>query len=145
MIRRRFIQMCAGGLLLDRANLQAAETHLVLVAAVNSSFSNIAANDVRKAYLGVSVLVNDKAIVPIINSSNPDTKELFLQRVLFMSSAVFERHSIGRIFRNGGNKMSDFSDVVALANALSANPLSISFMQANDARKLSSVRVLAEL
>jgi hypothetical protein len=117
----------------------------VLIASSASVLPVIAPNDVRKAFLGLPVVVNEKTIVPILNSSSADAKELFLQRVLFMSSPVFERHSIGRVFRNGGNKLADYTDQVALINAISVNPLCVSFMNIVDAKKLTSIRVLGEL
>jgi hypothetical protein len=134
-----------GVVLLPSAAVYANENSLVLVASSGSTLPAIKANDVRKAFLGLPVTVNEKTIVPIVNSSNNDTKELFLQRVLFMSGTVYERHSVGRVFRNGGNKLAEFSDPIALASALTANPLSISFMLAVDAKKMSTVKILGEL
>jgi hypothetical protein len=134
-----------GVVLLPSAAVYANENNLVLVASSRSTLPAIKANDVRKAFLGLPVSVNEKTIVPIVNSSNNDTKELFLQRVLFMSGTVYERHSVGRVFRNGGNKLAEFSDPMALASALTANPLSISFMLAVDAKKMSTVKILSEL
>jgi hypothetical protein len=145
MTRRAFIQLCVGAFFFNRTSAMAAESPLVLVASAASPLTAIPANDVRKAFLGVPVLVNDKALVPLVNSSSADSKELFLQRVLFMSSAVFERHCLSRIFKNGGNKIGDFSDATSLTNALNANPHSISYMQLGDARKFTSLRILGEL
>jgi hypothetical protein len=145
MKRRQFLQAFGSVILLRSAATHANEANLVLVAASGSTLPAIKANDVRKAFLGVPVVVNEKIIVPIVNSSNNDTKELFLQRVLFMSGAVYERHSIGRLFRNGGNKLAEFSDPIALASALTANPLGISFMLAADAKRIASVKILGEL
>jgi hypothetical protein len=143
--RRQFMHTIIGVVLLPSAAVYANETNLVLVASSGSILPSIKANDVRKAFLGIPVSVNEKTIVPIVNSSNNDTKELFLQRVLFMSGAVYERHSVGRVFRNGGNKLAEFSDPIALASALNANPLSISFMLAADAKKMTTVKILCEL
>jgi hypothetical protein len=143
--RRQFMHAIIGVVLLPSAAVYANENSLVLVASSGSTLPAIKANDVRKAFLGLPVSVNEKTIVPIVNSSNNDTKELFLQRVLFMSGTVYERHSVGRVFRNGGNKLAEFSDPMALASALTANPLSISFMLAVDAKKMSTVKILSEL
>jgi hypothetical protein len=145
MKRRCFIKACGSFILLSSTQVKAADISLVLVAASGSTLSALNANDVRKAFLGVPVSVNDKIIVPILNSSNSDAKELFLQRVLFMSGAVYERHSIGRVFRNGGNRLADYSDQIALANALATTPFGISFMLAADAKKTSVVKILGEL
>jgi hypothetical protein len=145
MTRRQFMHAFGGVILLRSASTYANEANLVLVAASGSTLPPIKANDVRKAFLGVPVTVSEKIIVPIVNSSNNDTKELFLQRVLFMSGAVYERHSLGRVFRNGGNKLAEFSDSIALANALTATPLGISFMLAADAKKIPSLKILGDL
>jgi hypothetical protein len=145
MKRRQFMQAFGSVILCRSASTHANEANLVIVAASGSNLPPIKANDVRKAFLGVPVTVSEKTLVPLINSSNNDTKELFLQRVLFMSGAVYERHSLGRVFRNGGNKLAEFSDSIALANALAANPLGISFMLAVDAKKIPSLKILGEL
>ncbi len=145
MKRRLFMHAIIGVVLLPSAAVCANESNLVLVASSGSTLPAIKANDVRKAFLGLPVNVNEKTIVPIVNSCNNDTKELFLQRVLFMSGTVYERHSVGRVFRYGGNKLAEFSDPTALASALTANPSSISFMLAIDAKKMSTVKILGEL
>jgi hypothetical protein len=145
MKRRCFIKACGSLILLNSTRVKAADINLVLVTASGSTLTALNANDVRKAFLGVPVSVNDKIIVPILNSGNGEAKELFLQRVLFMSGAVYERHSIGRVFRNGGNRLADYSDQIALTNALNATPFGISFMLATDAKKTSAVKILSEL
>jgi hypothetical protein len=99
MNRRDFL-LSSGGLLLLPLALGAAEADLVLVAGGRSQLPAISPKEVRKIFLGVQVHLGEKEVVPFMNGSITETKELFLQKVLFMSASVYERHMVGRVFRS---------------------------------------------
>jgi hypothetical protein len=144
-MKRRQILLGLGALALRPNHVFAAESSLVLVAGSRSHLPAISANDVRKIYLGVPLVLGEKEVVPLLNVSVSETKELFLQKVLFMSGPVYERHIVGRVFRNGGMRIAEYQDGAALANALSSNLQSISFMAGQDARKQSALKILGDL
>ncbi len=144
MMRRNFLAG-VGALLVTPAAVWASQGGLVLVAGSRSPLPAIGASEVRKIYLGVPLLLADKEVVPLLNLSMPETKELFLQKVLFMSGPVYERHLVGRVFRNGGSRIAEFQDSGALANALSNNTHAISFMSGTEAGKMSTLKILGNL
>jgi hypothetical protein len=144
-MKRRYFLSAVGALLLRPVDTIASESSLVLVSGARSSLPAISPKDVRKIFLGVPLLLGDKEVVPLLNGSVEETKELFLQKVLFMSGPVYERHIVGRVFRNGGARIAEYQDAQILATALSNNLQSISFMAGQDARKLASIKILGDL
>jgi hypothetical protein len=144
MKRREFL-IGVGALALWPTLSSASESNLVLVAGARSTLPAIPPKDVRKIFLGVPLVLGDKEVVPLFNLSVEETKELFLQKVLFMSGPVYERHIVGRVFRNGGMRIAEFQDSTLLSNALVNNLQSISFMAGQDARKLHSIKILGDL
>jgi hypothetical protein len=144
-MNRRSLLISAGALCLRPLMASAQEGSLVLVAGTKSPLPAIAAHEVRRVYLGVPLVVGDKEVVPLLNLTALETKELFLQKVLFMSAPVYERHMVGRVFRNGGSRIVEFQEAQALVNALTSNPYAISFMSPQDAGKIAALRILGML
>lgn len=118
---------------------------IVLVASARSPLSSIAPPDVRRLYLGIPIVQAGREVMPLINHSNTLVKELFLQKVLFMSAQIFERQMVSRVFRQGGAKIPEFSDLRTLAAALIADPMAVSFMMPSALRSLEGLKALNEL
>jgi hypothetical protein len=144
MNRRTFLSG-AGAILVTPIAGWASEGGLVLVVGSRSLLPAIGANEVRKIYLGVPLVLAEKEVVPLLNVTMPETKEMFLQKVLFMSGPVYERHLVGRVFRSGGSRIAEFQDSGALVNALANNSHAISFMSSSEAGKISTLKILGNL
>jgi hypothetical protein len=123
----------------------AQDSGLVLVASARSSLPMLSGEETRKLYLGIPFTHAGREVVPLINNTNAQVRELFLQKVLFMSAQTFERQSVGRVFRNGGNRIAEFQQLPELSAALAADPNSVSFMMPATVGTLSGVKVLSEL
>lgn len=105
-----------------------AEQKLVLVASAQSPIQTLKLADVRKLYLGVPLVLNDTEITPLRNMADTDMQEVFMQKVMYMSSRAYERQILNRVFRSGGHRPEVYTKDADLAEALSTNLFSISYM-----------------
>ena len=122
-----------------------AEPRLVLVANARSALTDISPGAVRRLYLGLPILHDGHQIVPLRNTADAALQELFLQRVLFMSAQAYERQSSAQVFRNGGNRPREYAKLEALLEALANEPWSVTYMDAETAGSLPSLKILAGL
>ena len=123
----------------------AGEPRLVLVASAKSSITDLPSTTVRHLYLGLPIVQDGHAIVPLRNSADPALQELFLQRVLFMSAQAYERQASARVFRNGGSRVREYAKLGSLVEALTTEPWSVTYMDAETAASLPEVKIVARL
>jgi hypothetical protein len=125
--------------------VDAADVHLVLVAGAASPITGLSVAEVRRLYLGVPITRDGHGITPVRNSSDATVREMFLQRVLFMSSMAYERQISARIFRTGGNRLPEYFNLRDVVAALAADPWAISYMSEDTAAGLGAVKVIGGL
>ena len=124
---------------------QAADSRLVVVASAKSSIHDLTTNEVRRAYLGVAVINDGQELLPVRNASDALLKEIFLQKVLFMSANQYERHMVTRVFRGGGERIPEHIDMQQLVNELQADHRKITFMRGDTAAATPGVKIVGEL
>jgi hypothetical protein len=146
LIRRIFASialfLCAIGL---PHALAAEDGRLVLVASAHSPLAALSPSEVRRLYLGMTLTHSGREIVALRNAENPVVREKFLQHVLFMSAQAYERQISARLYRAGGNRIPEFTAVESLLESLAADPLAVTYMQADSAARRPGIKVLAEL
>ena len=133
------------GALFGHAVRAADEGRLVLVASVNSPIATLSPADVRRLYLGIPLTHGGREIVALRNAENPTVKEMFLQHVLFMSAQAYERQISARLYRAGGNRIPELRELRSLLDSLAAEPLAVTYMQADAAARQPAVKIVAEL
>jgi hypothetical protein len=121
------------------------DARLVLVAGANSPVAPLTAAEVRRLYLGVPLTQNGHEIIAIRNAANPVAREMFLQHVLFMSAQAYERQISARLYRSGGNRIPEHTDLRTLVDALAADPWAVSYMPAETAARLPAIKIIADL
>ena len=121
------------------------EGRLVLVASVNSPIATLSPADVRRLYLGIPLTHGGREIVALRNAVDSTVKEMFLQHVLFMSAQAYERQISARLYRTGGNRIPEHHEMRSLLDVLAAEPLAVTYMQADAAARQPAVKILAEL
>lgn len=107
---------------------QATERSLMLVAGQISQSDTFSHAELRKIFLGVSVVRNGVRIKPLLNSTDSRATSVFLQQVVFMSEREYKRQLVSRVFRLGGQRPREYEDIASLVEALRTTPGSISFM-----------------
>src|SRR5206468_10504183 len=111
------------------------DSRLVLVASAQSPLGAFTPAEVRRLYLGITLTHGGREIVALRNAENPMVREKFLQHVLFMSAQAYERQISVRLYRTGGNRIREFTEIQQLLDTLAAEPLAVTFMQADSAAR----------
>ena len=69
----------------------AGDQQLVLVTNAQSPITTLTSVEARRLYLGVPVQVNGRTVIPLRNTSEARLQEVFMQRVMHMATATYER------------------------------------------------------
>ena len=143
VVRVILVALCAW--LLVGPTADAGEVRLVLVASADSPIASLSPAEVRRLYLGVPITQNGHGITPLRNASDDTVREMFLQRVLFMSAMAYERQISARLYRSGGNRLPEYSSARDLVAALAADRWSVTYMSEKAAAEFSGVKIVGEL
>jgi hypothetical protein len=120
---------------------KAEEQRIVVVANAGSGIQSMSAKEVRRAYLGASIVLNGVEVKPLLNQSDKLLTEMFLQKVLFMSADAFERQSISRAFR-GGSSPKVYTTLAELLAALRVDNAAITYMAYDTAVITPGIRIV---
>jgi hypothetical protein len=124
--------------------VQAEEQRIAIVVSARSGIKAISAKEVRRAYLGASIVLDGLEIKPIINQSDKLAGEVFLQKVLFMSAEAYERQLLARTFR-GGSLPKTYENLTDLLSALRKDNSAISYMLYETAIRTPEIRIIGNL
>ena len=119
------------GLLAPARRARAADG-LVIVTTADSPIQSLTPAEVRKLYLGVPLVAYGIEVLPVLNRSDPELQEMFLQKVLFMSGQVYERRMLAKLYREGGNRIADIDARAQLQPMLAADPRRITYVRRGD-------------
>jgi hypothetical protein len=122
----------------------AADGRLVLVASAQSPIARISVEEERKLYLGIPLLVDGQPVQPVRNVTDPVTEEMFLQRIMFMSSQAYERQILGRVFRSGGNPPLVVTDKSELIRVLLDDRMAVTYMLREAAAATRGIKIVTE-
>lgn len=101
---------------------------LVLATSVNSSVPALTTQEARKLFMGIPLEKDGAHPIPLLNTSDALTYEVFLQKVAFMSASVYESQTLSVVFRLGGKRPDSYSDLAALVQALQQNPGTVTYL-----------------
>ena len=121
---------------------EAEQQRLAIVASADSNIKTLSAKEVRRAYLGASIVVDGLEIKPLRNQTNELAEEVFLQKVLFMSEEAYERQLLARTFRGAGRPKS-YNNFFELLMALHNNDATITFMLYGTAVTTPGIRIIS--
>jgi hypothetical protein len=131
----------AGAVLLATSMVHAEEQRIAIVAGAGSGIVVISAKEVRRAYLGASIVLNGVEIKPLLNKTDKLAGEVFLQKVLFMSAEAYERLQLARAFRGGG-RLNTYGNMADLLVALQNDNATITFMLYETAVNTPGIRII---
>lgn len=134
----------AACVLLATPLVRAEEQLVAIVVNAESGITTISAKQVRRAYLGASIVLNGIEIKPLLNETNQMASEVFMQRIMFMSAEAYERQLISRSFQ-GGVRPKVYEDLPELLSALHKDNAAITFMLYQMAIKTPGIRVIGKL
>ena len=122
----------------------ASEQRIAIIVNAASGITTISAKEVRRAYLGASIVLNGIETKPLLNQSDKLASEVFLQRIMFMSDEAYERQLISRTFQ-GGIRPKAYESLPALLSALHNDNAAITFMLYETAIKIPGIRIIGKL
>jgi hypothetical protein len=123
------------------AMAHAEEQRIAIVASAKSGIKVISAKEVRRAYLGASIVLDGVEIKPLLNQTDKLAGEVFLQKVLFMSAEAYERQLISRSFQ-GGSRPKVYENLTDLLAALHNDNATITFMLYETAINNPGIRII---
>jgi hypothetical protein len=134
----------AACVLLATPMAHAEEQRIAIVVNAESEITAISSKEVRRAYLGASIVLNGIEIKPLLNQTDPLATEVFLQKIMFMSSEAYERQLISRTFQ-GGSRPKTYENLTAMLAALHHDNAAITFMLYETALQTSGIRIIGNL
>ena len=142
--RRSFLAVCAAALWAGRAAARDNDA-VVLVAAEQDASLALASVEVRKLFLGFTVLHAGHALRPVRNRSDELLDKIFLQHVMTMSAEAYERRLLAMTLQQGRPRPTEVRSRDALVEALLGIPHSVSFAWQSDLAGVDGIRVVRVL
>jgi hypothetical protein len=122
-----------------------AEASVVLVTGKDSPVEQLSSLDIRKAYLGILVRMEDITVHPVRRRDDERLNQIFLQSVIAMSQRSYERRLLSLVLRFGTPRPVIVSDHDALVQELTSRPIAIGYMWKSDAEADDRVRIIKVL
>ncbi len=146
MIRRLVLLFTA---LLCAASLHGAiaddSRTLVLVRGANGGDIKLTTTEVRRLFLGLPITKNGHTLSAAINHTDPLLYQVFLQKVVFMSSHVYERHLLTNVVRLGGQRPQSYTDPRELLNTLRERSDTVTFMWNDEINPDPAIVIIKDL
>ncbi len=118
---------------------------LVLVTAETSNVPALSPAQVRRLYLGVAVDVDSHSVVPLRNDSDSLLREVFLQKVVYLSEPMYERALMTRVLAGKGVRPPAYDDQKDLLAVLRATPNAVTYLWQDTATATKGIRIVSEL
>jgi len=132
-------------LLLGAAPSVAADRSMVLIVSADSPVTHLDAIEVRKLYLGLSVIRAGLSLRALDNRSDDKLHQAFLQNVVAMPESVYERRLLSIMLQQGARRPQAFETATALLAAVAADPSAVSVAWATEVVQDRRIRVLRVL
>lgn len=123
----------------------AAEQRIVLVSAAKTVVAPLTPPELRRLYLGISVVQNGQTLTPLRNGTDPLLYEIFLQKVIFLSARNYEHQLLSQVFRQGGQRPPLYRNTDELIAALKAESGAVTYMWASTAETLPGLRIIGDI
>jgi hypothetical protein len=107
---------------------QTTQRELVLVCGPDSNVTSVSNAEARKIFLGIPTTIDGQRLKPIRNATDDLINEVFLQKVVFMSKRSYERQLLSRVFRLGGTRPPEYSDLETLMSAILETPGALTYI-----------------
>lgn len=142
--RRNFLTLGVAALGAARA-FALDDDPVVLATAEQDPGLTLASVEVRKLFLGFTVLHAGHALRPVRNRSDALLDNIFLQHVMTMSAEAYERRLLAMTLQQGRPRPLEVRSREALIQALLGIPHSVSFAWQSDIDRVPGVRAVRVL
>lgn len=131
--------------LLAASGTVSAADQLVLIVSADSKVEQLDSLEVRKLFLGLTVIHNGDRLRPVIDEADPRVKEIFLQNIVSMSDSTYDRSVLRLALIQGQIKPTAYKDIALLIKAVIADPTAVSYAWAKDVAHDSRIKILRVL
>jgi hypothetical protein len=139
--RRRFL--CLGIAALWAGRVSAAENGgVVLVTAEPDPDFSLRSVEIRKLFLGFTIVHDGHALQPVRNRSSALLDKIFLQHVVAMSAEAYERRVLFMSLQQGRPRPREVYSRDALIRTLLEVPYSVSFAWQSEVRDVPGINVV---
>jgi hypothetical protein len=132
-------------LLLSAATPALAGEELVLIVAADSKIDKLDSSAVRKLFLGLMTQRRGDRLRPLLNESDAQLKEIFLQNIVSMSDSTYDRHVVQLSLEQGRKQPKVYQSTAQLISSVAADPMAVSYAWLRDVEHDRRVRVLRTL
>jgi len=119
--------------------------HLVLVTDSTTGITALSTSEIHKLFLGLPIEKGGHSLEAAINHSDPFLYEIFLQKIVYMSSISYDRHLLSNVIQLGGRRPQVFNSTQSLINALKQKPGTVSVLWENDVKTRSDLIIIGEI
>ena len=131
--------------LLGASGTVSAADQLVLIVSADSKVEQLDSLEVRKLFLGLTVIHNGDRLRPVLDEADPRVKEIFLQNIVSMSDSTYDRSVLRLALIQGQIKPIAYKDIDLLIKAVIADPTAVSYTWAKDVAHDSRIKILRVL
>jgi hypothetical protein len=132
-------------LLLCAATPALAGEELVLIVAADSKIDQLGSSAVRRLFLGLTVQRSGDRLRPLLNESDAELKEVFLQNIVSMSDSTYDRHVLQLSLEQGRKQPQVFLSNPQLISSVAADPTAVSYAWRKDVEGDKRIRILRTL
>ncbi|HEX4152468.1 MAG TPA: hypothetical protein VHY75_09720 [Steroidobacteraceae bacterium] len=122
-----------------------ADETVVLVVSADSKITSLDSLEVRKLFLGMTVIHDGKRVRPLVNEADPQLKEVFLQNIVSMTEVTYDRRVLRLALQQGLSIPVTYTDVTALLDEIAADPTAVTFAWAREVQHDKRIKVLRVL
>ncbi len=129
-------------LLLSPAAPAFAEEQLVLIVSSRSDIDQLDSMLVRRLFLGLTVTQHGNRLRPLLNESDAQLKEIFLQNIVSMSDSTYDRYLLQLSLKQGRTQPMVYRENAQLINSVAADSATVSYSWLKDVEHDSRIRIL---
>ncbi|HWG69489.1 MAG TPA: hypothetical protein VN692_08750 [Steroidobacteraceae bacterium] len=122
-----------------------AADELVLIVSADSKVEQLDSHEVRKLFLGLTVIHNGDRLRPVLNETDDRVKEIFLQNVVSMSETTYDRSVLRLALIQGQVKPTAYKDIALLKKAVMADATAVSYAWEKDVVHDPRIKILRVL
>ena len=142
--RRNFLRLCVAAMCAARATASTNDA-VVLVTAEPDPYFSLVSLQVRKMFLGFTVLHDGNALRPVRNRSDDLLDKIFLQHIMAMSAETYERRLLSLSLQQGRPRPVEVKSGAELVEALLRIPHSVSFAWRSDVADIPAIHAIRTL
>ncbi len=144
-VKRGWIRILLAAALWSAAACAQRHDVVVLIDNAGSNVTSLSSVEVRKLFMGLTVMRGGHALRALRNDSDRRLEQIFLQNVVAMSDTTYERRVLGLALRQGRAPPPAAHSVADLLRKIAHDPELVSFAWASDVAGKPGIRIIRTL